>query len=159
MLIHIFLKIKVLIFQKENPMNLSVIFNSIDHFVNAPFHLFEVNLWQFGQTLNFWVTACMIFLQTYVNWNSDIPYIPPRYVYDCMISAVSPRPYPVEKVMVTSCSVNDSIINLYLNWSPPSVINGALDSYDICLGNVPLEPNEEISNKSHDCRKSKQNVC
>ena len=25
----------------------------------------------------------------YVNWNSEIPYIPPRYVYDCMISTVS----------------------------------------------------------------------
>ena len=96
-----------------------------------------------------------------MNWNSDIPYIPPSYVYDCMISTVSPRPYPVEDFMVTSsCSINDTtIINLFIEWFPPSIINGVLESYDVCLGNVSLEPSEEISNKSHDCRNSTENVC
>jgi hypothetical protein len=99
-------------------------------------------------------------LQTYVNWNSDIPYTPPRYDYGCQISTVPPRPYPVETFTVTSCSLNDStIIILYIDWLPPSTIYGVLESYDICLGSVSLEPNEEMSNKSHDCRKSTQNVC
>ena len=93
----------------------------------------------------------LLLMQTYVNWNSSIFYTPPRYGYNCTVSTVSPRPYPVENFMVTSCSVNDSTINLLLTWSPPSVINGALDSYDVCVGNEPLEPNEEIFNTSHDC--------
>ena len=96
-------------------------------------------------------------MQMYVIWSSDVAYIPLRYGYDCTESTMPPRPYPIENLMVTSCSENDSAINLSLEWSPPSIINGRLDSYDVCIGNKPLEPDEDSSNTSHNCLK--KGVC
>ena len=96
-------------------------------------------------------------MQMYVIWNSDLAYIPPRYSYNCTESAMAPRPYPIEYLMVTSCSENASTINLSLEWSPPSIVNGRLDSYDVCIGNEPLEPDEEASNTTHNCLKKR--VC
>ena len=97
-------------------------------------------------------------MQMHVIWNSDIAYIPPRYVYNCTESTMAPRPHPVENLMVTSCSVNASTINLSLKWSPPSIVNSQLDSYDVCIGNRPLGPNElEASNANSTCLK--QMVC
>lgn len=97
-------------------------------------------------------------LQTYVIWNSNIPYVPPRHTYNCIVSTVPPHPYPVENFTVTACSINDSTISLLLEWSPTSIVNGELDSYDVCVGSEPLEPDEEISsNTTHDC--SSYNVC
>ena len=90
-------------------------------------------------------------------WNSGIPYTPPSYSYNCTISTMAPRPYLVESFTVNVCSINDTTINLNLTWSPPTLVNGGLDSYEICMGNEPLESNEGISNKSDDCLK--HNVC
>ena len=89
-----------------------------------------------------------------------MPYIPPRHTYNCIESAVPPRPYPIENFIVTPCSINDSTISLALEWSPPPIINGELDSYDVCIGSEPLEPDEEIlSNTSHDCSSHKVSCC
>ena len=48
--------------------------------------------------------------------------------------------------------MNDFELNLYLEWSPPSIANGELMSYDICIGSVPLEPDQDIPNGGdHEC--------
>ena len=95
-----------------------------------------------------------------MTWNdSSIPYVPPKHIYTCVESTRYPVPGLVEDVSITSCSSNDSDITLYLEWSPPSIIIGRLDSYDICVG-VTLVPDQGIpdpDNGSHEC--SKLNVC
>ena len=96
-------------------------------------------------------------MQMYMIWNGDIAYRPPRHQYNCTESTMAPRPYPIENLKVTSCSENDSAISLSLEWSPPSIVNGRLDFYDVCIGNEPLEPDEEASNTSYNCLK--QSVC
>lgn len=98
-------------------------------------------------------------MQMYVIWNSDIAYIPPKHIYNCTESTMAPYPHPVENLMVTSCSVNASTINLSLEWSP-SIVNSRLDSYnhDVCIGNRPLYPDElEASDANSTCLK--QMVC
>ena len=86
-------------------------------------------------------------MQMSVVWNSSsIPYVPPSYNYTCVESTRLPAPSLVENFTVTSCSVNDSLITLDIEWSPPSTVNGELDSYDIWMSfsiQDILEPHED----------------
>ena len=95
-------------------------------------------------------------MQMFVMWNSgSIPYVPPRHNYTCVESTHPPAPSLIEEVMATSCSVNDSIIKLDVEWSPPAVINGELDFYDIWIDDVSLLPHENSMNPHY----SSVNVC
>ena len=92
----------------------------------------------------------------YVVWNSNsIPYVPPSHIYTCIESTHPPAPSLVENVTVTSCSVNDSTIALHIEWSPPTVVNEELDSYDVWIGTDILEPDEDRVNLDY----SSVNVC
>ena len=94
----------------------------------------------------------MSYSQTYVMWNISGPYIPPKHTYTCVQSTFYPVPGPIDDLSITSCSVRGSNISVELQWSPPSVIIGELHSYDICTGNIPLVPDQEIPNNgSHKC--------
>ena len=85
-------------------------------------------------------------MQALIVWNSSsIPYVPPAHVYTCELSAVSPAPGFVENFTTTSFFTNGPEITLYLEWSPPMIINGQLASYEVCIGSTPLEPEEETA--------------
>ena len=87
---------------------------------------------------------CLNQLQTYVIWNtSTVPYIPPSYSFACTESALSPAPSLVQDFTVNSYSTNGNQITLDMDWSPPSVPNGELVSYEICIGGEPLAPTED----------------
>ena len=77
----------------------------------------------------------------YVVWNSSIPYKLPSHSYTCMESTHPPSPSLVENITVTSCLVNVSAIALFIEWLPPSVINGELSFYDVWIGGMlrPLD--------------------
>jgi hypothetical protein len=82
-------------------------------------------------------------LQTCVNWNtSTVPYTPPRYCFTCTESAVSPAPSPVRNFTVTSYSIDGNQITLDMDWTPPSMPNGELAPYNICIGGQPLAPSD-----------------
>ena len=95
----------------------------------------------------------MSHFQTYISWNSTaIPYTPPRHDYLCTASAVSPAPSQVENLTIIPSFTSDLEVNIYLEWSPPSITNGELMSYDICIGSVPLDLDEDIpSSGEHEC--------
>ena len=79
-----------------------------------------------------------------VMWNSSsIPYVPPLHIYPCVKSTRPPAPSLVENITVTLCLVNDSAATLHIGWSPPLVINGELDYYNIWIGREVLQPLEE----------------
>lgn len=84
-------------------------------------------------------------------WNiSNVPYTPPRYSFTCTESAVSPAPSPVRNFTVTSYSIDDNQITLDMDWTPPSMPNGELAPYNICIGGEPLAPSEEAGG-GHTC--------
>ena len=90
----------------------------------------------------------------YVIWNTTIvPYLPPNYSFTCTESASSPAPSPVQNFTVNSYSIDDSQITLYMDWSPPSMPNGELAPYNICIGGEPLTPTENLmgSDDGHTC--------
>ena len=79
-----------------------------------------------------------------VMWNSsNIPYVPPPHIYPCVKSTRPPVPSLVENINITPCLVNDSAAILHIEWSPPLVINGELDYYDLRIGRVFLQSLEE----------------
>ena len=79
-----------------------------------------------------------------VMWDSsNIPYVPPHHPYHCVESTRPPAPSLVERITITSCLVNNSAASLQIEWSPPLVINGELDFYNIWIGRVVLQPLEE----------------
>ena len=79
-------------------------------------------------------------------WNtSTVPYTPPSYSFTCIESAVSPAPSPVLNFTVASYSINDNQITLDLDWLPPSMPNGELAPYNICIGGEPLAPSKDQS--------------
>ena len=85
-----------------------------------------------------------------VMWNSSsIPYVPPPFIYCCVESTRPPAPSLVKNITVTSCLVNNSVATLHIEWSPPSVVNGELDSYDIWIGRMVLQPLEEREDIDH----------
>ena len=93
-------------------------------------------------------------LQTYVVWNiHSIPYVPPSYSFTCTESALSPAPSLVENFTVNSYIINGSQITMDLDWLPPSMPNGELGAYNICIGGEPLEPAERLvdSGRGHTC--------
>ena len=96
----------------------------------------------------------------YVIWNNgSILYVPPRKIYTCIESTQPPGPSPIENITVISCSVYASVMNLHVQWSPPAIYNGELDFYELCLGRVPLLPNEGMPNHvDYDCTHSALNV-
>ena len=83
-----------------------------------------------------------------MTWNnSNIPYVPPRltasgYDYECSLSTLSPPPGQVTNLEITSYAIRQFDISLTLSWSPPSVCNGLLAPYNICVGITPLGPAE-----------------
>ena len=86
---------------------------------------------------------CLNCLQTYVIWNTNtVPYTPPSYSFTCTESAISPAPSPVLSFAVNDYSINDNQITLELDWLPPSMPNGELAPYNICIGGEPLAPSE-----------------
>lgn len=96
-----------------------------------------------------------------MTWNtSAVPYIPPSYSYTCTESALSPAPSLVENFTVNSYSINGSEITLDLAWSPPSMPNGELAPYNICIGEQLLAPTEELigNSRGHNimCTSSRQ---
>ena len=95
----------------------------------------------------------------YATWNSSSSlYVPPKHIYTCMESTRPPGPSLVENITVIACSIDGSNMTLYMQWSPPTVYNGELDFYDLCIGGAPLMPDEEIPNSGdYDC--STLNVC
>ena len=98
-------------------------------------------------------------MQTYIMWNSSsIPYVPSAHIYTCELSALSPAPSLVENFTVISFFTDGPEVTLSLEWSSPAIINGQLASYDICIGPISLEPEEDVSNDGvHEC--SRQIVC
>lgn len=71
-------------------------------------------------------------VQMSVVWNfSSISFDPPNHIYTCMESTHPPAPSLIENITVALCLINDSTAALYIEWSPPSVINGELYSYNI----------------------------
>ena len=84
-----------------------------------------------------------------MTWNStNLPYVPPRltplsYDYECSLSTLSPPPSPVTNLELISYAIRQFDITLTLSWSPPSVPNGLLAPYNVCIGTVPLEPTQE----------------
>ena len=154
---------------QENPMIFTTTLDFIARNLNMTFlrtllsessWFYHVEVCQCIISLRIYHSFSITFLQTYVTWNrSSIPYVPPKHTYTCIESTLYPVPGLVEDISITLCSSNDSNITLYLEWSPPSMIVGELDSYDICVG-VTLVPDQEIldpDNGSHEC--SKLNVC
>ena len=87
----------------------------------------------------------IILCQMFVIWNSSLPYIPSRHDYTCLESTRPPAPSIVENITIASCLVNDSVIALYIEWLPPSTVNGELSSYDIWIGRM-LGPQENSLN-------------
>ena len=74
-----------------------------------------------------------------MTWNlTTNPYVPPRHAYTCSQSALSPPPSLVENFTVNSYTINGSQITLDLDWSPPTMPNGQLGPYNVCIGGVPL---------------------
>ena len=94
-------------------------------------------------------------------WNSNnIPYVPPSYSYTCAESALSPAPSLVENFTVNSYIVNGSRIILDLDWLPPSMLNGELGPYNICIGGEQLRPAERLvdSSRGHTCTSQRESV-
>ena len=95
-----------------------------------------------------------------VTWNSSsIPYVPPAHLYTCELSSLSPAPSLVNNFTIVSRSINGAEVNLSFKWSPPTVINGQLASYAICIGSTPLEPEEEPQDNVHKCSNIPYSVC
>lgn len=84
-----------------------------------------------------------------MTWNStNLPYVPPRltrfdYDYECSLSTLSPPPSPVTNLELISHTIRRFDITLTLSWSPPTIPNGLLAPYNVCIGIVPLEPTQE----------------
>ena len=85
-----------------------------------------------------------------MTWNdSNIPYVPPRltspgFDYECSLSTLSPPPSPVTNLELESYNIRQFDITLMLKWSPPSFPNGILAPYDVCVGNMPLRPTQDL---------------
>ena len=85
-------------------------------------------------------------------WNSsNLPYIPPRfqtlgYDYECSLSTLSLPPSTVRNLKVISFlyTTGSVTITLNLRWLPPSFPNGLLAPYNVCIGAMPLEPDEAV---------------
>lgn len=98
---------------------------------------------------NFYISS-----QTFAIWNISGPYVPPKHIYTCVQSSYYQVPSLVDDLNITSCKINGSDISIELKWSPPAVIIGNLDFYDVCIGNVSLMPDQETTNNgSHKCSK------
>ena len=84
------------------------------------------------------------YMQSHVIWNISGTYEPPEHIYTCVESTFYSVPGLVEDLSISSCSNNGTDVILYLEWSPPSVITGELEFYDVCIGNVSLMPDQEM---------------
>ena len=90
-------------------------------------------------------------MQSHVTWNrTSTPYVPPEHSYTCTESAISPAPSLVENFTVSSYSIDGPQITLDLRWSPPTMPNGVLKDYQICIGGEPL-PNNTVPDHSYAC--------
>ena len=90
----------------------------------------------------------------YVMWNTTtVPYTPPSYSYTCTESALSPAPSLVQNFTMNLYFINGNQITLDLDWSPPSMPNGELAPYNICIGGEPLNATEDPMGSSggHTC--------
>ena len=91
-------------------------------------------------------------MQSYVTWNdTSTPYVPPRHSYTCTESAISPAPSLVNNFTVTSYSINGSEITLDLHWLPPTMPNGELSPYEVCIGGEPLRDDTDPDRNSYTC--------
>ena len=99
-----------------------------------------------------------------MTWNStNLPYVPPRLTpfhndYECSLSTLSPPPSPVTNLELISHVIRQFDITLTLSWSPPTVPNGLLAPYNVCIGTEPLEPTQEpkistniVTDNTHYC--------
>ena len=86
--------------------------------------------------------------QMYITWDSNIPYVPPRHLYMCEQSALSPAPSLVQNITIISYFIDHAEVTMYLEWSPPLTLNGELRSYEVCIGNEKLKPTDIVNSKS-----------
>ena len=100
-------------------------------------------------------------LQSYVIWNTtSIPYTPPSFSFTCTESTLSPAPSLVENFTINSYSIHGTQITLDMDWSPPSVPNGELAPYNICISGEPLGPDEEllVISRGRTCTSQRESV-
>ena len=90
-------------------------------------------------------------MQSNVTWNrTSTPYVPPEHSYTCTESAISPAPSLVENFTVSSYSIDGPQITLDLHWLPPTMPNGELSEYEVCIGSEPLI-NDTNPDHSYSC--------
>lgn len=85
---------------------------------------------------------------------NNLIFTPVTHTYVCTQSVVSPAPSSVNNVTVISYKVDNlqNEITLNLSWSLPLTFNGQQQPYNICIGDEPLEPNEDVQpNAGHLC--------
>ena len=91
--------------------------------------------------------------QSFPDWNTEnLPFEPDlNHEYICTKSVLSPAPSVVNNFTVVSY-IHQTEVTLDLAWYPPSVPNGELAPYNICMGEDPLKSNEEVrQNTGHFC--------
>lgn len=92
--------------------------------------------------------------QSFPDWNDEnLPFRPDlNHEYTCTESVLSPAPSAVNNFTVVSYNIHQNEVTLDLAWYPPSITNGDLAPYKICVGEDPLRPNEEVrQNTRHFC--------
>ena len=102
--------------------------------------------------------------QSFPDWNNLLfqPDLNRQNYYTCRKSVISPAPSVVNNFTVISYELqHDLEVALDLSWYPPSASNGNLAPYNICVGEYPLRPDEEVQpHAGHFCENAqvRQNI-
>ena len=87
-------------------------------------------------------------LQLTINWNMRITLFPPPHsMYNCTLSALSPRPSEVVNFTLLSYEVQSREVRIVASWEPPAEVNGILQSYTMCTTPTPLQGHEEAHSR------------
>ena len=83
----------------------------------------------------------------HTTWRDHLVYTPHVFTASCSVDGQGSKPAPVTNVQLMDQFQRLEGLGMYivsLHWTPPTVTNGQLGHYNVCMGTSPLGPTDPL---------------